>query len=148
MYQTSHLRVPRWPRRGVPSCPSQGAIVCQVAHARCHCVPSCPSQAIACQVGHARCNYMPSCLSQGAIVCHVAYRKVLLRAYVAHRKPLCTKLPIIWYHRVAGCPSQGAIACQVDHCNGPLHAKLPIVGCHRVPCFPSQGAITCLRCPS
>ena len=67
----------------------------------------------------------------------------------------CTKLPIAWYHRVAGYPSQGAIVCKiyyvkvpscgyVAHCvvpwediawshRGPM---FPMSRCHRVPMFP------------
>ena len=116
--QPARLRVPRWQ--------SQGAIVCQVSIARCHCVPSCQSQ--------------------GGIVCHVSHRKVPLRQ-VAHRKPLCAKLPITRCHSVPSSASQ-AIACQVANHKVPLCAKLPITSCHRVPCCPLQGAIACVRCPS
>ena len=83
--QAARLRVPRWP--------CQGAIVCQVAHlkvalraqfliARCHCVASCP-------------------------------HKVPLRAKFPIARCNCLPtLPIARFHRVACCPSQGAIVCK------------------------------------
>ena len=137
--QAALLRVPSWP--------SQGVVVCQVANrkvplraklpiTRCHCVPSCTSHgAIACQVAY---HSVPGCPSQGAMCAKDAQCGTWVYQ-LSHRKvPSCARLPIAWchcvptlpiatYHCVPSFPSQGAISFQVSR-GKPLCAKFPIPG--------------------
>ena len=151
----SHLHVPRVVIAWFTREPRYPPPYAQVAKSWCHRVPSCPSQgAILCQVAHrkeplraklptTRCHCVPSCTSQGAIVCHVAHRKVTLRSYVTHCKvPSCGMMPIARCQCMPSCPSQGAIACQVAH-HKPSRAKLPIARCHFVPSCKPQASVMC-----
>ena len=110
----------------VPSCPSQGAIVCQVAHhkplcaklpiATCHCVLRFPSQ------GGIVCLCF---LSQGAIVWHIAHHKVPSCAkFIRSRCHRVTTFPIVGYH---GRLSHGSPVCQVSHLMEPSCAYVPHV---------------------
>ena len=152
MCQAARLHVPWWL---MPWWLSQGAIVCQVAHhkvpscanfpiIRCHYAPCYPLQgAIKCQVPIAS-HCMPSCPSQGAIACLHCPSQGAIVWHVAHRKvPSCSKfitLPITWCH---GGSSHGYLVCQVSHLKEPCtcvpHVMVPSCSCvpHvKVPLYP------------
>ena len=113
----------------------------------------------------ARCHCVPSRPSQGAIVCHVSHRKVPLSAYVAHcKEPSCAKFIMSRCHRVATLPivwclgrlSDGSPVCQVSHLKEPLCAYVPHVkvpSCAYVPhvkvplCAPVTLWVFPLLCP-
>ena len=121
LFQGGHVKVP---------------LYAELPIARCHCVPSCPSQgAITYQVANrkplraklpiARCHRVPCCPSQGAIVWHIAHRKVLSCAkFIMSRCHRVATFPIAWCHRRL---SHGSPMDQVSHLIEPSCAYVPHV---------------------
>ena len=117
------------------------------------CVPSCPSHGtIVWQVAHRKVPLRAKLAMQGAIACQVAQRRVPSCAMLTIARCHCVPTLPIASLCVPSCPSQGTIVWQVAHRKVPSRAKFIMSRCHHVAMLPivwcrgriSHGAIMCL----
>ena len=136
----------------MPSCPSQGAVACQIAH------PKVPLRAY---ISHRKvplcgilpntwCHRVQNLLCQGAMVWLCCQLRGAIGGY--RMVSPCAKFTISWCHCVATLPiawchrrlSHGSLTYQVSHLMAPSCAHVPMSRCHRVPRFPMS---RCHRAP-